>query len=149
MLAPEVKLHLRQSFALLLPHAGRFAGLFYEHLFLLAPTLRRLFPRGLEQQEKKLTDSIVWLIDNLDNEPLLVALLHQLGQRHQTYGVTLDDYAPVGSALIATLRHFLGPLFTDDMESAWVDFYTFLAQEMEHGANFALSPPAAHLHRLT
>jgi len=35
-------------------------------------------------------------------------MLAQLGARHRGYGVTQDDFAPVGTALLATLADHLG-----------------------------------------
>ena len=46
------------------------------------------------------------------------------------YGVTADQYAPVGAALLWTLEKGLGPDFTPETKAAWTEAYTVLAGVM-------------------
>ncbi len=46
-------------------------------------------------------------VSGLDNLDELVPVLQQLAKRHVAYGVTADDYTPVGNALLYTLKPVL------------------------------------------
>jgi len=54
----------------------------------------------------------------------------ELGKRHKGYGVTEDQYAPVGAALLWTLEKGLGPDWTPELQAAWMETYTALAGVM-------------------
>ena len=80
---------------------------------------------------------LAWVITNLDRPDELLREMRALGARHSGYGVTIDQYAPVGSALIWMFQHTLGDRFTPEMEEAWLEFYAFLSFEMERGSREA------------
>jgi hypothetical protein len=61
--------------------------------------------------------------------------MRALGARHKDYGVKIDQYAPLGSALIWMFQHTLGDRFTPEMEEAWLEVYAFLS--LEGGARFS------------
>jgi hemoglobin-like flavoprotein len=107
---------------------------FYARLFELAPEVRPLFASTLDMQVRKLADMLAWIIANLDEPDTLVATLQQLGARHAGYGVVIDHYAPVGSALIWMFQSTLGDRFTPEMEDAWIETYAAISSDMERGA---------------
>lgn len=59
------------------------------------------------------------MIAHLEQPDDLCKELRALGARHRDYGVVIDQYAPVGSALIWMFQHTLGDRFTSEMEEAW------------------------------
>jgi hemoglobin-like flavoprotein len=63
--------------------------------------------------------------------------LQALGARHRDYGVQIDHYAPLGSALIWMFQHTLGDRFTSEMEEAWLEAYAFISFEAERGSREA------------
>ena len=63
--------------------------------------------------------------------------MRALGARHRDYGVEIDQYAPLGSALIWMFQHTLGDRFTSEMEEAWLEAYAFISFEMERGSREA------------
>jgi hemoglobin-like flavoprotein len=107
---------------------------FYARLFELAPDLRPMFGANIDAQVRKLADMLAWIIANLDDPGTLMATLQQLGARHAGYGVVVDHYAPVGSALIWMFKETLGERFTPEMEDAWLDAYAVISSDMERGA---------------
>ena len=123
--------HLRESVALLPMENYGPADEFYRRLFGLAPEVRPMFNREIGLQAKKFSDMLAWVITNLDRPDELLREMLALGARHSGYGVTIDQYAPVGSALIWMFQHTLGDRFTPEMEEAWLEFYAFLSFEME------------------
>jgi hemoglobin-like flavoprotein len=135
--------YLRESVALLPRENSGPANEFYRRLFELAPEVRRMFTREIGLQAKKFSDMLAWVIANLDHPDELYSEMRALGARHGGYGVTIDQYAPIGSALMWMFQHTLGDRFTPEMEEAWLEFYAFISFEMERGAREA---PATGTH---
>lgn len=126
--------HLRDSVALLPTEDCSPVDEFYRRLFELAPEVRPMFKREMGLQAKKFSDMLVWVIVHLEHPDELCMELRALGARHRDYGVAIDQYAPVGSALIWMFQHTLGDRFTSEMEEAWLEAYAFISSEMERGA---------------
>lgn len=127
--------HLVQSsFAQVAAIADTAAALFYENLFRRDPTLKPLFRGDLRQQGAKLMQMIAVAVNRLGNPEPLVPMLQQLGRRHAGYGVTDAHYDTVGAALLDTLATGLGDGFTDEVRTAWIEVYGFIAITMRKAA---------------
>jgi hemoglobin-like flavoprotein len=107
---------------------------FYARLFELAPEVRPMFAPDIDAQVRKLADMLGWILANLDDPGTLMTTLQHLGARHAEYGVVVDHYAPVGSALIWMFQQTLGDRFTVEMEEAWLEAYAAISSDMERGA---------------
>jgi hemoglobin-like flavoprotein len=119
----------------LLPIQNEAARLFYDRLFALDPSAKALFRSGdLREQGRKLTAMITTAVNGLDRLDAIVPAVRELGRRHAGYGVTDAHYHTVGSALIWTLELGLGDDFTPEVQAAWVDVYTLLADTMKQAA---------------
>jgi hemoglobin-like flavoprotein len=110
---------------------------FYRRLFELAPDTRPLFAPDIGAQAKKFSDMLAWVVDHLEDRDELCQELRKLGARHRDYGVKLDQYAPVGSALIWMFQQTLGERFTAEMEDAWLEAYAYISLEAERGSRGA------------
>jgi|SRR5580704_17041599 hemoglobin-like flavoprotein len=108
---------------------------FYVRLFELAPDARTLFTGQIDLQAKKFSDMLAWVIAHLEKPDQLCREMRALGARHNGYGVRVDHYAPVGSALIWMFQHALGNRFTPEMEEAWLEAYAFISLEAERGSS--------------
>ncbi len=106
------------------------AQLFYQKLFELDPGLKPLFKGNMEEQGKKLMQTLAAAIGGLDNFEGLKPILLDLGSRHIHYGVKKEDYGTVGEALLWTLEKGLGEAFTPEAKEAWTDMYTAVAETM-------------------
>ena len=129
--------HLRESVALLPMEDLGPVEEFYRRLFELAPEVRPLFKVEMDLQAKKFSDMFAWVIAHLEHPDELRREMRELGVRHSGYGVKIDQYAPLGSALIWMFQHTLGDRFTMEMEEAWLEFYAFLTLEIERGGREA------------
>jgi len=107
---------------------------FYSRLFELAPDARTLFSGQIDLQAKKFADMLAWVIAHLEKPDQLCREMRELGARHSGYGVKVDQYAPVGSALIWMFQNALGNRFTPEMEEAWLEAYAFISLEAERGS---------------
>jgi hemoglobin-like flavoprotein len=134
---------VRQSFDSVVPIAGVAADLFYERLFYMAPSLRRMFPSDMRDQKRKLMVMIATAVQSLTDLDALVPKLMTLGAQHARYGVTDAHYKMVGEALIWTLERGLGNAFAPDIERAWVRVYLLIAATMQAGADEVSTMQAA------
>ncbi len=125
--------HLRDSAALMPVGDHRTVEEFYRRLFELAPEVRPLFKPEIGPQAKKLSEMLAWVIAHLEQPDELATELRKLGAGHGSYGVEINHYAPVGSALIWMFQQTLGDRFTPEMEEAWLEAYAFISCEMERG----------------
>jgi len=134
---PIIIRQLRDSVALIPAADHRPAEEFYRRLFELAPEVRPLFTREIGLQARKFSEMLAWVSAHLEQPEELAAELRNLGARHGGYGVEVNQYAPVGSALIWMFQQTLGDRFTPEMEDAWLEAYAFISSEMERGVRQA------------
>jgi hemoglobin-like flavoprotein len=125
---------VRAAFDLIVPIADVAADLFYDRLFYLAPSLRRMFPGDMRDQKRKLIVMLAIAVQGLDDLSALVPQVKALGARHVGYGVTAAHYRLVGEVLIWTLERGLAGDFTPDVRRAWRRTYALLAGAMQEGA---------------
>ena len=126
---------IQSSFGKVAPISDLAADLFYERLFTLDPTLRRLFTGDLREQKRKLMTMLALAVNGLRRMDKLQPTLRELGRRHQSYGTEPQHYDTVAAALLWTLEQGLGDDFTAEVRSAWVALYTWLAATMQAGAS--------------
>ncbi len=116
---------------------------FYSTLFITHPQVREMFPPSMAAQRDRLVGALGYTVANVDNLDELVPVLQQLGRDHRKFGVEAEHYPLVGEALLATLQHFLGDAWDAELEQAWTEAYTVIAQVMSDAAQDAAShtPP--------
>jgi len=134
---------VQDSFLKVTPIADQAAALFYERLFALDPSLRPMFQTGLEEQGKKLMQTLGVAVRGLNYIEDLIPVLEKLAQRHAGYGVLPGHYDTVGEALLWTLGRGLGEAFTPEMREAWVEVYAMVACIMKTTA-YPRSRTASH-----
>ncbi len=125
---------IRTSWSLAAADPRRTAQVFYSNLFRLDPTTKPLFVGDLTLQGRKLTQTLTFIVDNIDDEETLIPAAVDLARRHIGYGVEPEQYDSVGAALIETLRQLLGPAFSEEDAAAWADAYSALSRAMVDAA---------------
>jgi hemoglobin-like flavoprotein len=131
MAITEKQKHLVQdSFTKVEPIADQAAAIFYAQLFVYDPALKPLFKRDLKEQGKMLMSALKLAVKSLDDLGALVPVLEKMAVKHVEYGVKVDDYTPVGNALIHTLKTGLGDAFTPELKQAWIEVYRTIADVM-------------------
>jgi len=106
------------------------ARIFYANLFQLDPSTKALFSGDIDAQGAKLVATLGFIVDAIDRPEELAASAEDLAKRHVGYGVTADQYKPVGEALILSLHHLLGPTFDTGDETAWRNLYGAISKVM-------------------
>jgi NAD(P)H-flavin reductase len=126
---------LKDSFARVAEQGDAVALFFYSDLFVRNPQLREMFPIGMSAQRDKLLGALGRIVSQVDVLPELVPFLRQLGRDHRKFSVVAEHYPEVGASLVATLRYFLGPEWSDDLAEDWTAAYNLVAKVMLEAAN--------------
>jgi hemoglobin-like flavoprotein len=130
-LSPHQVALVRESFSWAEPLAAQAAAQFYDRVFERAPGVAGLFRGHMAQQGARLMAMIGMAVGLLDDMDRLDPLLHDLGRRHEGYGVQAAHYAVVGGALLDTLAAALGPAFTPAHRAAWAALYGHVSHCMQ------------------
>jgi nitric oxide dioxygenase len=107
------------------------AGAFYSRLFVNHPELRRLFPKNMQEQHRKLVDMLNIMVARLDQPDELRDELAAMARRHAGYGAKARHYDMVGEALLQTLENGLGDDWTAETADAWRACYEVIASAMK------------------
>ena len=126
---------LKDSFARVAEQGDAVALFFYSDLFVRNPRLRDMFPVGMAGQRDKLLGALGRIVSQVDSLPELVPFLQQLGRDHRKFSIVAEHYPEVGASLLATLRYFLGPEWSDDLAEDWNAAYSLVAKVMLDAAN--------------
>ena len=110
------------------------AGLFYDKLFELDPSIREMFNDDISIQKKALMATISFAVATLNHPDKLIPAVQKLGSRHGRYGVTAAHYGTVAQALLWTLEQGLGDAWTPEAKTAWTEVYGILSSTMLEAA---------------
>ena len=134
-MTPRQQTLIRESWAQVAPIADAAATIFYDRLFELDPSLRRLFSRtDMAGQRRNLMQTLAVVVASIDRLESIVPAVEALGRRHAGYGVEAAHFEPVGQALLDTLAVGLGEDFTAEVRDAWATAYGILAGVMQSAA---------------
>lgn len=125
---------IQGNFQKVIPISELAAQIFYDKLFEYDPSLRKLFKGDIKSQGKKLMLTLKTAVQGLNNLDGLVPVLENLAKKHVSYGVSIDDYTPVGNALLYTLKQGLGDEFTPEARKAWVELFHTITLVMRSAA---------------
>jgi hemoglobin-like flavoprotein len=103
---------------------------FYRKLFIDAPSVKRLFKGGQEEQAIKLIEMLNILVARLERLDELTEDIKQLAVRHVQYGTKPEHYQYVGNTLIWTLKQASRDTWNSELEDAWISCYTLLSSTM-------------------
>lgn len=127
-LSDEQKRLVTESFAKVAPISDKAAELFYGRLWEIDPTTKPLFKAtNMQEQGMKLMQTLGTAVGALYDLDSLVPVVKDLGKRHIAYGVSKAQYESVGAALLWTLEQGLGDDWTPEVQEAWTEVYTVLA----------------------
>jgi hemoglobin-like flavoprotein len=126
---------LRESFEIAAEHEGALTKRFYELFFSRYPQVQSMFGRNAPaQQQKMLQDTLLAVLDHLDDPTWLSETLANLGATHVDYEVQDHMYPWVGECLIAALGETVGERWTPEHAAAWADAYAAISSLAIAGA---------------
>ncbi|MEV0155593.1 globin domain-containing protein [Micromonospora sp. NPDC050686] len=134
---------LKQSWSLVAAYGDEVPLYFYSTLFLAHPDTRPMFPTNMAGQRDRLVGALGHIVSHVDQLDSLMGFLKDLGADHRKFAVRPEHYPAVGEALIATLRHFLGEAWTEELAQDWTAAYGLISQVMIEAAQTAeaVNPP--------
>jgi len=138
---------IQNSFQQVVPIADAAAKIFYDKLFEYDPSLQRLFKSSMAEQGKKLMQTLGVAVKALKTLDKVVPIIQGLAIKHLDYGVKVDDYTPVGNALLYTLKKGLGAAFTAEIKQAWVSLLTVVFDVMRSAAYPSFDPNTYKNHK--
>ncbi len=118
---------VQSSFTRLIADIDVTAQNFFDQLFALDPSLKSMFISDQQALGRKMIQTLLFVVNALNEPTTVVDTIEELSKRHLTYGVKEEYYATVGQALILTIRQSLGADSTPDIESAWQLAYDWVA----------------------
>lgn len=129
---------LRSSLEAAVEKEGLITRRFYEILFSRYPQAEPLFGRNSrENQAKMLQESLVAVLEHVEDSEWLTTTLHAMGRKHVLYEVTEEMYPWVGECLISTLAEAMGDAWTDQHTEAWSTAYGAISGLMIEGQRAA------------
>ncbi len=128
------------SFKKVEPIADVAADIFYKKLFEYDPSLKSLFKSDMKSQGRKLMSALKLAVSSLNDLDALVPVLQKMAVKHVQYGVKVEDYTPVGNALLFALKQGLGKEFNSELRAAWSDTYRVMAVVMRQAAYSNFNP---------
>jgi hemoglobin-like flavoprotein len=103
---------------------------FYSRLFLAHPEVRDLFPPDMRGQRAHLAAILNLVVQSADDLASVTPRLQRLGRDHRGYGAIAAHYPVVAETLLATLEHFLGDAWTDEVAKTWATAIGLVAETM-------------------
>ncbi|MFE7273290.1 globin domain-containing protein [Streptomyces sp. NPDC057623] len=127
--SPDAAL-VRRTMTEIGPVADKVTSYFYALLFVRHPDLRSLFPAAMDTQRDRLLKALLTAAEHIDNTPVLVDYLQNLGRGHRKYGTRAEHYPAVGECLIGALSKYAAGVWDGETEAAWIRTYTTISQVM-------------------
>jgi NAD(P)H-flavin reductase/hemoglobin-like flavoprotein len=141
---------LKESWALAETLGDEVPLYFYSHLFLSHPDLRSMFPVSMATQRDRLVGALGRIVSRVDELDEVTGFIQQLGRDHRRFEVIAVHYDAVGVSLLATLKHFLGDGWTEELAADWAAAYGLIAMVMVQAAeeSEATAPASWNAHVL-
>jgi NAD(P)H-flavin reductase/hemoglobin-like flavoprotein len=133
---------LKRSWELVNQYGDQVPLFFYSTLFLSHPYTRAMFPVSMAAQRDRLVSALGRIVSRVDDLDEILPMLRQLGRDHRKFAVVRDHYPAVGDALLATLEHFCGAQWSDELAHDWRVAYAVVSRVMIEAADSDADSPA-------
>jgi len=125
---------LRSSFDLVIDRQPQLTARFYEIFFERYPQVRPLFARSGAGQAEMLQQALVAVIEHVEDASWLSQTLGAMGEKHVSYGVTLEMYDWVVSCLLQAMAEAAGSDWSGPVANAWAAALAAVSGLMKAGA---------------
>jgi NAD(P)H-flavin reductase/hemoglobin-like flavoprotein len=125
---------LQRSWDRVTKHGEQVPLYFYSHLFVSHPEVRSMFPLSMSNQRDKFFSALGRIVSHADQIENDAAFLQHLGRDHRKYAVVAEHDNAVGASLCATLMHFLGSEWDEELAAHWTAAYQVVARIMVEAA---------------
>lgn len=121
---------VRESYSHIRPASDLVAELFFRRLTAIAPDLKFMLARDMDEQRRQLLNALSLAVASLGRFDRIAPALKLLGAKYRGMGIAEIHYGAVGEALLWTLKESLGPHWSSDVEDAWSAAFTAIAETM-------------------
>lgn len=128
---------LQDSWDRVTQHGEQVPLYFYSHIFVSHPEVRSMFPLSMASQRDKFVSALGRIVSHADRIENDADFLRHLGRDHRKYAVVAEHYNAVGASLCATLKHFLGPEWDEELAAQWTAAYQVIARIMVQSAEMS------------
>lgn len=125
---------LQRSWDRVTRHGEQVALYFYSHIFVSHPETRAMFPLSMAGQRDKFVSALGRIVSHAHQIEGDADFLRHLGRDHRKYAVVAGHYDAVGASLVATLKHFLGEEWDEELAAEWAAAYQVIARIMVEAA---------------
>src|SRR6266540_2226373 len=125
---------LQRSWDQVTKHGDQVPLYFYSHIFVSHPEVRSMFPLSMSNQRDKFVSALGRIVSHADQIEKDTDFLQHLGRDHRKYAVVTEHYDAVGASLCATLKHFLGSEWDEELAAHWTAAYQVIARIMVEAA---------------
>ncbi|GAA3513037.1 FAD-binding oxidoreductase [Aeromicrobium panaciterrae] len=125
---------LQDSWDRVTRHGEKVPLYFYSYIFVSHPEVRSMFPLSMASQRDKFVSALGRIVSHADRIEDDADFLRHLGRDHRKFAVVAEHYDAVGASLCATLKHFLGPAWDEDLAAQWTAAYQVIARIMVEAA---------------
>lgn len=125
---------VQQSFPALQVMSAEAAFIFYRRLGQLDPSLRHRIRGSSAQLSHRLVSTVHLAITNLDRLEHLDTDLTRIARRLRRLGIGPRHYSTMGAALLLTVEHLMGRLYTRDIALAWSKASQIVMARMIHAS---------------
>ena len=94
-----------------------------------------MFPLSMSGQRDKFVSALGRVVSHVDQIENDATFLEHLGRDHRKYAVITEHYNAVGASLFATLKHFLGDDWNEELAADWAAAYQVIARIMVEAAD--------------
>ncbi len=99
----------------------------YDRMAEEQPDLKALFANTKNGQAERLAGAVLAYAQNIDEIEKLAPTIAVISKKHVDAKVLPEHYPIVGQLLLAAMKDVLGNAVTDEINDAWSEAYTFLA----------------------
>lgn len=130
MLDPQTIKMVKKTVPILQKNGEMITRRFYQMLFSSHPELANIFNMTHQKQYKQqraLADAIYAAAANIDQIESILPAIKRIAHKHRSIGVQPEQYPIVGENLLLAIKDVLGPAATEEIITAWAEFYSYLA----------------------
>jgi len=122
---------LEDSFIPIKDNSTDFTATFYELLFTDHPQMKQAIGKiDIVAREKKFTESLFSVIKNVRNPSLLNKAIDNVKTIYSALGILPDHYPILAKTLLRSLKFYLGPGWTPQVESAWKSLSEYMIKRL-------------------
>jgi nitric oxide dioxygenase len=129
MKAEQLQLVL-QSLNVIQPLAEEIAQSFYQRFFEIEPASRALFKADMGRQGTMFMTTLSLAVHGLSDLKDIQPTVQALGDRHFSYGVKPEYFAPFRESFLWALEQHLGEKFNPKLKAAWTEAFDALSAVM-------------------